>query len=352
MVRPAAARSLSAPLPVCLPPAPRLHAACRPPGRPAARRLHLLVQRQTRNPKNKPRSYVGNALVVAALASFAAASVADPGTVTPATASAHAALFPLDGVIWQRKHCGTCGLDRPARSKHCSACGRCVSRFDHHCGWVNNCVGLNNTRYFLAFLVANAALTLYGALLTAAIIAGEMKASGLLDATVWIGRLGRRVPVASSPRHLLEWTLVYFNTPCFLLLFLLVAGLLSAAFLAYQLHGIGVGQTTYEAFRWRDLHKAMRREAEAAAAAAAPGAPGAAPPGRLGRLLPRWARRRPHIEMPENIYHRGFWANLRQVLAPGAALAAGADAAAAAAAAARPRAKASSSTGGGKAKQR
>ena len=39
---------------------------------------------------------------------------------------------------------------------------RCVARHDHHCAWLNNCVGLKNLRYFMAFMITNLVVCLYG----------------------------------------------------------------------------------------------------------------------------------------------------------------------------------------------
>jgi hypothetical protein len=80
---------------------------------------------------------------------------------------------------------------RPPRS--------CVARYDHHCGWLNNCVGLRNTRYFLAFLAANAALSAHAAGLAVAAVYGDLTARGVLELWVYDRRLGRPVPLAARP---------------------------------------------------------------------------------------------------------------------------------------------------------
>jgi hypothetical protein len=48
--------------------------------------------------------------------------------------------------------CPTCRCVKYMRSKHCKICNRCVMRFDHHCPYTNACIGVNNLRFYFAFL--------------------------------------------------------------------------------------------------------------------------------------------------------------------------------------------------------
>ena len=48
--------------------------------------------------------------------------------------------------------CPDCEIVRTPRSRHCGTCNQCVERFDHHCPWINNCIGINNHKYFMAFI--------------------------------------------------------------------------------------------------------------------------------------------------------------------------------------------------------
>ncbi|CAI2373969.1 unnamed protein product [Moneuplotes crassus] len=57
--------------------------------------------------------------------------------------------------------CKKCNIYRYPRTHHCSVCNTCVFLMDHHCVWLDNCVGVNNMRYFLAFLCVAPLSTLY-----------------------------------------------------------------------------------------------------------------------------------------------------------------------------------------------
>lgn len=99
--------------------------------------------------------------------SFFLCSISDPGVITRENAAEWNQVFPHDQRMYlARVMCPTCEIEKPARSKHCAFCDRCVMKFDHHCVWVNNCIGLNNYRFFLAFLLQHVWFTLYGSILT------------------------------------------------------------------------------------------------------------------------------------------------------------------------------------------
>ncbi len=67
------------------------------------------------------------------------------------------------GALYGLKVCRTCHCLKERGVHHCSVCNRCVMRMDHHCPWLNTCVGKKNYRFFLRFLIAVWAGTLYTA---------------------------------------------------------------------------------------------------------------------------------------------------------------------------------------------
>lgn len=50
--------------------------------------------------------------------------------------------------IW----CERCKVEQDPSTKHCVYCDRCIRGWDHHCLWIGVCVGVENARFFLAYL--------------------------------------------------------------------------------------------------------------------------------------------------------------------------------------------------------
>lgn len=287
--------------------------------------------------------YTGTAVAVACLALFLGASFADPGTVTAANAAAHAALYPHAGVLYPRaKKCGTCRVQRPARSKHCRVCGRCVARLDHHCIWVNNCVGLLNMRLFLAFLTTTAFLCLYGTVLGYLTLMSDMAHHDTWHLAFHDPATDKIVYLTDSWRLALRYITAAYGPQAAVTFFAGAASLIVLGFLAFQLYLVATGTTTIELHKGGDALLAWEMEAEAAelmervdralangqqadrgkagaglpAAAATSGGAGAGLPGGEQQHEEEPQRRRARGRVPKP-YHRGVWRNFSEVLFPG-----------------------------------
>ncbi|KAA8909692.1 DHHC palmitoyltransferase-domain-containing protein [Sphaerosporella brunnea] len=172
----------------------------------------------------------------------------DPGIITPQNHKSALRMYPYNRIIFSTTAppCRTCHLQKPARSKHCSICKACVAKHDHHCIWVNNCIGLNNTRHFLAFLMATNILLSCGVVLCFGILQTVLQINGI-DL--------RRLRVAGWT----EW-IVYMGAAILeevhvgaVFLLCVLCGILSFVFTAYHLYLVWAGTTTNETTKWADL---------------------------------------------------------------------------------------------------
>ena len=62
---------------------------------------------------------------------------------------------------WSWAPCLMCQRLRPPRCHHCTLCKQCVLKRDHHCYMTGTCIGVNNQRFFFAFLFWASLLTTF-----------------------------------------------------------------------------------------------------------------------------------------------------------------------------------------------
>lgn len=161
------------------------------------------------------------------------AVLCDPGEINSKNLALNLREYPDDGLIFFGRECSTCKWKRPARSKHCSVCDRCVLRFDHHCIWINNCVGQNNYRWFIAYLLTNINMMVYGAFLCWRLLVVEGAPNGY-----W------RLIVATT----------YSNKVAGILLILgVIFSFITLAFTFLHVRYMYLGVTTNEADKWGEI---------------------------------------------------------------------------------------------------
>ena len=197
--------------------------------------------------------------------------------------------------------CRTCLIPRPARSKHCVVCNRCVSRFDHHCPWLNSCVGERNYRWFLTFLLYHSYLCAYAVYIHGCIIYHLAVDVHRLPEAYYYDATGQTVPVSYWQGF--QYLFLHHNIVMAIGIFTSVIGLALFGFWAYHIYLIAKGMTTNETFKWQDLKDELRAQSVAMQRAKYPNTP--------ERKLPR-----EEVDVPENIYCKGFFVNLMEVFAP------------------------------------
>jgi palmitoyltransferase ZDHHC4 len=237
------------------------------------------------------------------LYTFRRVSTRDPGAINQSNVDQYSNLYPYDNMIYEKKFCETCKIDRPARSKHCSICKRCVSRFDHHCAWINTDVGLHNIREFLIFLLATASLTSYATYMIYYIEKGILVANNLLEYTY---QDANGVTKSLSWGYLFQVLVVHTAPVVGLGMFCVVVTLVLFTFLGYHMWLIKENTTTNETFKWKDLKYELKLQDQFVKRSEAEGR----------RVDPKQLR--PFsLKDVKNIYDRGWRANFREALFPG-----------------------------------
>ncbi|KAJ7306059.1 hypothetical protein JRQ81_010425 [Phrynocephalus forsythii] len=201
------------------------------------------------------------------------------GTITQHNQAVFLHSYPYDGVLFEKgAQCATCHVRKPARSKHCGVCDACVHRFDHHCVWVNNCIGAFNTRYFLAYLLTLTSMAASMAAITTAFLTQVVLLSNLM-----LGRYtdhqGQEHPVDAF--FLIQHLFLTFPRTVFMLGFVLVLSFILASYFCFACYLALTNQTSNEWFKSRR------------------GAGSSDPHGRY-----------------RNIYSRGVWSNLGEIVRP------------------------------------
>lgn len=277
---------------------------------------------------------IGAILFLLCVVTFILTSFSDPGIITKANVSGYVELFPYDGFMYTQRPCTGCdNIDKVARSKHCRYLKACVARYDHYCIWMNNTVGYRNYRWFLAYLVCNSALMLYGIAAGASIFLTEITSKQLLEATFVNSRTGERIPAGAT--IIMNYFLFHFPELVFVTILCCVMGLVVTGFSVYNLALAATAVTANEAVKWREAaeyrsdavarYNKWKRAKDSGHPLPPPAhvvlcATGACRheqhAGNKGKPAPtEWNLEEP-VPLPKNAYTRGFIGNIKSVLWP------------------------------------
>lgn len=187
--------------------------------------------------------YTGSFVYFVALLTFMLASIVPPGVITKSNLKDHLSLFKYDGVLYKPADCGTCKMQKPARSKHCKICRVCVSKQDHHCIWINQCVGYSNYKYFLAFILSHSVICLYAGQVGVLIMMHIIEEEKLLTA-VFTDGYGNQMQ--STWTIIFQYLMQRYPAFVFIVILCLMMGLVLGGFFLYHLNMAGKNVTSNE----------------------------------------------------------------------------------------------------------
>ncbi|XP_051877801.1 palmitoyltransferase ZDHHC4 isoform X3 [Pristis pectinata] len=208
----------------------------------------------------------------------------DPGIISPSNHKQLLKVYTYDGTLYQyARVCSTCKLVKPARSKHCRVCNRCVHRFDHHCVWVNNCIGALNIRYFLFYLVTLLGMAAAVGTVTIRFLVQVALMSNLPQA-MYVNAEGEHEPVGVL--FIVQKLFLTFPRILFMLGFTLLSFFLLAGYSAFHLFLVMTNQTSNEWYKYKNSCRC------------------------------RVDNSRTDRRTWENVYHRGFITNMKEIICP------------------------------------
>ncbi|XP_062915620.1 palmitoyltransferase ZDHHC4 [Mobula hypostoma] len=205
--------------------------------------------------------------------------ISDPGIISPSNHKQLLKVYTYDGILYQHARvCSTCKLVKLARSRHCRLCNCCVHRFDHHCVWVNNCIGALNIRYFLFYLVTLSGMAAAVAIMTLRFLVRVALMSNLPQA-MYVNAEGEDVPVGIL--FIVQKLFLIYPRIFFMLGFTLLIAFLLAGYTAFHLFLAMTNQTSNEWYKYKSICRSH---------------------------MDRRTR--------NNLYHRGFITNLKEIICP------------------------------------
>lgn len=172
-------------------------------------------------------------LFVAAVASWIAATLVSPGSITQ-DSMARYDNYRYDGILYPKDNniCPTLHIRKLARSKYDRYSQKHVPRFDHFCTWLGQTIGEENYRFFLVFLAIHAVMVIYGYWCFSYILLGELN--------------------LHEEMTLLQAVTTYPSLT-FGMMFNILACIPTVGFLFFHMSLIRQGMTTNEFYKWKDL---------------------------------------------------------------------------------------------------